>query len=247
MPSRILVEIAAFTPNAAIVAAKAGADRVELCSGYSEGGLSPSVGSIIQVRQSIAIPIHVMVRPRIGDFVYNAFEKDCILKEVDFLKTIAINGIVVGALTDEGNVDADFIQQVVEVAKPMSVTFHRAFDLCPDLFVEMELLIKCGVNRILTSGGKVSASEGVKVIAQLVSKANGRIIILPGGGVNAQNAKHIITEANVAELHLSAKKLVQSKMISKSEVSFTSVGQVSDENWYECSAVTVKEFLKIVQ
>jgi copper homeostasis protein len=247
MPNRILVEIAVFTPSAAIAAAKAGANRIELCSGFSEGGLSPSAGTIMQVRQSVTIPIHVMIRPRIGDFVYNYLEKKCILNDIEFCKQYGIDGIVVGALTDQGMVDTDFIKQVVEVAKPMSVTFHRAFDLCPNLFMAMELLIGCGVSRILTSGGKTTVVDGIEVISNLVARANNRIVILPGGGVKAVNAKRIIEETQVKELHLSAKELVYSSMKSHSEVNFTSVGQVSDANWYECSADSVKEILEVIK
>jgi copper homeostasis protein len=241
-----IVEIAAFTPNAAIAAASSGANRVELCSGYSEGGLSPSAGTIMKVRESISIPIHVMIRPRIGDFIYNLFEKECILQDIAFCKQVGIDGIVIGALTSEGEIDVDFIKRVVSESQPMSVTFHRAFDLCSNLFESMEVLILCGVNRILTSGGKPNVEEGLEVIAALVSQAEGRIVILPGGGVNSENANRIIEETNVVELHLSAKGLVKSKMKSKSEVNLCSEDEVSDTSWYECDAKKLKDLLKSV-
>ena len=240
----ITIEVAAFTPCAAITAAKAGADRIELCSGYSEGGLSPSAGTIQKVRENISIPLHVMIRPRIGDFVYSSLEKEAIINDMAFCKNLGIDGIVLGALTESGKVDADFVKKVIELAHPMSVTFHRAFDITKDLFEALNELISCGVDRILTSGGKSSAIEGIETISELVKLANDKLIILPGGGINPQNIQDIVSKTGVKEIHFSAKKLVQSPMSSQTKLSLTSSGEVSDSEWYECEAELVRELSK---
>jgi copper homeostasis protein len=232
--TRIIIEVASFTPNAAAAAYKAGADRIELCSGYAEGGLSPSAASILWVKENVPIPLHVMVRPRIGDFVYNETEKEIMLGDIQFCKEHQVDGIVAGALTTVGEVDAEFTKMMVEAAYPMSFTFHRAFDLCGDLPSALETLIQCGVQRVLTSGGEANCISGLKTIATLLEQVAGRIIILPGGGIKLENVNEIIKLKGINEIHLSGKQLVRSKMSKHSKVSFTSAGEVDDNNWYEC-------------
>ncbi|MFN3557585.1 MAG: copper homeostasis protein CutC [Bacteroidales bacterium] len=235
-PSRVITEIATFTPEAALVAARAGADRIELCSGYSEGGISPSAASIQYVRRQIQIPIHVMIRPRIGDFIYTPAEKEIILEDIRFCKQTGVQGIVCGALLPDGTIDKDFTQQMVEVASPMSVTFHRAFDLCPDLPQALHTLIECGIHRVLTSGGKPNALEGMHVLEQLVQQASNRLIILPGGGIRPGNVAELIARTGVREIHLSAKTLRASKASYQPGVTLTAPpGEVSDRTWFECN------------
>jgi copper homeostasis protein len=243
-PNRIILEVATFTPNAAIAAAKGGADRIELCSGYSEGGLSPSPGTIQYVRKMVNVPIHVMIRPRIGDFIYNQTEKECILNDIAFCKLNGVNGIVVGALTEDGSVDTDFMVTIVREAFPMSVTFHRAFDLCPDRINALESLIKCGVHRILTSGGMPNITLGMDNLVKIVAQAKGRINILPGGGVNAENVVDLVKATGVTEVHFSGKVLVKTVNRANPTVNLTSVGEVSDTSWYECNADKVKDLIK---
>lgn len=237
---KTLLEVAVFTPGSALIAAKAGADRIELCSGYSEGGLSPSAGTIQQVREKLMIPVHVMIRPRIGDFIYDAAEKEIILKDIAFCKKLGIDGIVTGALNPTGKVDKDFIQKVTDAAGDMSITFHRAFDLTSDLLESLETLINCGVSRILTSGGKESVPDGLETIISLVSQSADRIIILPGGGISTGNVKNIIHRSGVKEVHFSGKELVTSYMQPKEGISLTSHGQVSDYEWYECDSEKIE-------
>ncbi len=240
----ITIEVATFTLNAAITAANTGADRIELCSGYSEGGLSPSAGAIEFVRKKISVPLHVMVRPRIGDFVYNSLEKDVIISDINFCKNMGVDGIVVGALTKDGKVDVDFIKKIMELSHPMSVTFHRAFDITKDLFEALNELISCGVDRILTSGGRKSAVEGISTISELVKLAYDKIIILPGGGINPQNVQDILSKTGVKEIHFSAKTLVQSPMKKTSDLTLSSEGEVSDYEWYECGPNLITEMKK---
>jgi copper homeostasis protein len=247
MLDHIIVEIAAFTPSAAIAAQRAGAHRVELCSGYSEGGLSASVGTVNYVRKNISIPLHVMVRPRIGDFIYNEIEKECILAEIAFYKGIGVDGIVFGALKPDGNIDIDFLREIVDAAKPMSVTFHRAFDLCNNQSMALNDLIYCGVSRVLTSGGKQSVLEGIEQIALLVEQADNRIVILPGGEINAENVLAIVKKTGVIEVHLSGKMPVKSSLVPRSDINLTSFEGISDYEWYECSIDRVKRVLNVLK
>ena len=242
--NRTLIEVAAFTPGSALNAAIAGADRIELCSGYSEGGLSPSTGTILYVREKVNIPVFVMVRPRIGDFVYDDVEKDVILRDIEFCKKAGVDGIVTGALDVSGNVDVSFVKQVVEAAGGLPVTFHRAFDLCSNLQQSLEDLIDCGVTRVLTAGGKNSVPEGLETIRLLAKTAGDRIIILPGGGINAQNVNSIIESTGLNEIHCSGKELKNSRMRPKPQVSLTTRDEVNDHKWHESSIQKIKDIIE---
>ncbi|HPW66026.1 MAG TPA: copper homeostasis protein CutC [Salinivirgaceae bacterium] len=244
--NRTLLEVAVFTPESAIVACQAGADRIELCSGYSEGGLSPSAASIKLVRQSVDCKLHVMIRPRIGDFLYSEFEKEIILEDIKFCKITDVDGIVVGALTQSGDIDTDFVKTVVETAYPMQVTFHRAFDISRDLFSSLDELINCGVNRILTSGGKSSAFEGLQTLSELVKRAANKITILPGGGISPKNVLEILNTTKAREVHFSGKQLVKSKMEPLSRVKLSSTTDTDDYNWYECDFEVVRKMIYIL-
>ncbi len=241
---RTLIELAAFTPGSAINAAIAGADRIELCSGYSEGGLSPSSGTILYVKEKVNIPIFVMVRPRIGDFVYDEAEKEIILRDIEFCKKAGVDGIVTGALDVSGNVDVSFMKQVVEAASGLPVTFHRAFDLCSNLQQSLEDLIDCGITRVLTAGGKNTVAEGLETIRLLTKTAGDRIIILPGGGINAQNVQNIIESTGLNEIHCSGKELISSRMQPKPGVSLSATGEVNDHEWYESSIEKIKYIIE---
>jgi len=241
---KILAEVAVFTPRSALIAAEAGAGRVELCSGYSEGGLSPSAASILYVREWLKIPVHVMVRPRIGDFLYDEVEKNIIVRDIEFCKDAGIDGIVVGALDHAGTVDNAFVSRIVRLAHPMKVTFHRAFDLISDQAAALETLVQCGVHRVLTSGGKNRVVDALDKIAELADQAANRIIILPGGGINGGNVMEIIQKTGVREIHFSGKEKVSSPLSGLSPVSLTSHGDVSDNEWYESSAIKIRELLR---
>ena len=233
--SSILIEVAAFTPTAALVAAENGANRIELCSGFAEGGLSPSIGSVSLVRERIDIPLHVLIRPRVGDFVYNKYELLAIEKEIIAYKQLGVNGVVIGVLNSNATININALKRLIEVARPMSVTFHRAFDQCLTPLKELEKLIDCGVDRVLTSGCKPSVIEGIDTLKQLIKVADNHIIILPGGGVSPDNAKEIVQTLGIAELHLSGKIMTNSPMKELPiEVSLCSPSELLDFSWYEC-------------
>ncbi len=204
------LEIAVFGTEAALIADKAGADRIELCSGYADGGLTPSNGTIQLVKQQVKCPVFVMIRPRGGDFHYSANEIEVMKNDIAQCKSIGVDGIVLGLLDENRKIDKAGVQELVALAAPLPVTFHRAFDLCHEPFEALEILIDCGIKRILTSGQKSSAMEGATFIAELNKRANGRIIIMPGAGINAGTISEIKTITSCTEFHASAKRITSS-------------------------------------
>ncbi|MEO5641927.1 MAG: copper homeostasis protein CutC [Bacteroidia bacterium] len=201
------LEIAVFSAEAALLAYKAGADRLELCSGYGDGGLTPSFATIQLVKQKVKCPVFVMVRPRGGDFHYSPMEIEIMKQDIAQCKLLGVDGIVFGMLDKNGQLDASDLKELVALAAPLPVTFHRAFDLCHDPLEALEILIDCGVKRILTSGQKSSALQGVDLLTALNKKANGRITIMPGAGINAENISAIKSKTACTEFHASAKRI----------------------------------------
>jgi copper homeostasis protein len=179
----VLFEACLDSYQSAVNASKAGCDRIELCGNLIEGGTTPSAGLIISTRKNIpsSIPIHVMIRPRGGDFLYSNDEFEIMKEDIKFCKTAKVEGIVFGILLSNGKVDVSRCKELVEIAKPMNITFHRAFDMTIDPFEALEDIISIGnIQRILTSGQESSALEGIDLIRDLIKKAQGRIIIMPG-------------------------------------------------------------------
>ena len=184
-----------------------GADRLELCMHLSCGGLTPSPGLIRQTIEYSSVPVNILVRPRAGNFVYNKSELEVIECDIRYAHEIGASGIVCGFLREDGSLDKEKTRYFRELTRPLSFTFHRAFDLCPDPFQALEDIIECGCDRILTSGQMNSAPEGIDLIAKLIEKAAGRIIIMPGGGINAENVSGFL-EKGVTEVHASGSVLV---------------------------------------
>lgn len=208
----IKIEICVTNAESALKAQYAGADRIELCGNLLQGGITPGLSSVEVIRNNLKIDMNVMVRPREGDFIYDDFDFDIMLRDILYFKRAGADGIVTGILKKDGSVDSARCAELVRTAKPMTVTFHRAFDLSPDPYDSLEKIIKCGFNRILTSGLKKSAFEGRKLIKSLISKAGNRIIIMPGAGINNNNALELINYTSAKEIHLSAKTFSADKM-----------------------------------
>jgi copper homeostasis protein len=198
------IEICAYSLESCINAQAGGAGRIELCGGLGEGGTTPSAGLIEIVRKHIEIPIYVMIRPRGGDFVYDFFEEEIMRKDIDLAKNLGADGVVLGILTADGQVDVARTKALVEYAAPMKVTFHRAFDLTPDPVKALKDVIATGAERILTSGQKPSAIQATELLAKLAAEAKGAIEIMAGGGVNHNNAAELAA-TGVHALHLTAK------------------------------------------
>ncbi|PZF93251.1 copper homeostasis protein CutC [Micromonospora deserti] len=198
-------EICIDSVEGAVAAEAAGADRVELCSALFEGGLTPSIGTIETALRTVdRIRVHVIVRPRAGDFIYSPAEVDAMVRDVQAAVAAGAHGVVIGALTAEGDVDVPTTRKLIEAAGTASVTFHRAFDMVRDPFQALELLIELGVDRVLTSGQEVSVLEGAPLIAELVRRAERRIVVMPGGGITPRNIARIIEATGAEEYHFAA-------------------------------------------
>lgn len=182
----------------------AGAHRVELCASLFEGGLTPSRGAMRQARRVAGIGLHVIVRPRGGDFLPDADEFAAMLIDIATAREEGADGVVFGCLTLEGAVDVPRTRRLIEAARPMSVTFHRAFDMTADPFAALEALVELGVDRVLTSGQAASVLEGLPLITELVERAGSRLIVMPGGGITPHNVGRIVAAARPAELHFAA-------------------------------------------
>lgn len=208
----IFIEICLDSVESAIIAQEAGADRVELCANLSEGGITPSLGMIQAVRQAIDIPIHVMIRPRGGDFYYSDHEFEVMQKDISTVKLAGVDGVVLGILKPNGYVDIERTNMLVELARPMSVTFHRAFDMANDPMQSLEDIIHTGADRLLTSGQHETAWEGMAVIARLIEQANDRVVIMPGSGINETNVEALLATTQAREIHLSAGSRVESSV-----------------------------------
>ena len=215
----MIFELCAETIDACFAAREGGAHRIELCSGLSEGGVTPSHGLILDAVGRSGLPVHVLIRPRGGDFLYNDTEFETMLADVDLCSQSGCHGVVTGILNHDGTVDKIRNAQIVKIAKKagMGLTFHRAFDMCADQFQALEDIIELGFERILTSGGRSTAMEGASVIAHLVEKAAGRIAIMPGGGIDEHNVADLVHYTGVKEIHASARSNVQSHMKYKND------------------------------
>ncbi|QRR02665.1 copper homeostasis protein CutC [Dyadobacter sandarakinus] len=198
------IEVCAYSLESCINAQAGGAGRIELCSGLGEGGTTPSAGLIEIVRKHVDISLFVMIRPRGGDFVYDVFEEEIMRKDIDLAKKLGADGVVLGILNADGQVDISRTKALVDYAAPLKVTFHRAFDLTPDPVKALKAVIATGAERILTSGQKATAEEGIELLSQLAREAGSKIEIMAGGGVSHHNAARL-AEAGVHALHLTAK------------------------------------------
>lgn len=224
--NNILSEICVESLDGALVAQNTGANRIELCSSLSEGGLTPSAGLLQQVRKNIQLPIHVMIRPRRGDFCYSSLEIDTMIADIVHAKEQGTDGIVFGLLNTSGTININQTKQLIEAAYPLSVTFHRAFDLTRDPFEALETLTSLGINRILTSGSAPTVEQGIETLHKLITEAQDRIIIMPGGGITEQNVKTIIQKTQAKEIHFSGRTQIESPMqYHNKKLAFSSASQ----------------------
>lgn len=199
-----LLEVCAYNIQSCLVAQKAGAGRVELCASPAEGGVTPSYGTIQYAVQNTTIPIYVMIRPRGGDFVYDEHELRIMRQDIATCKELGVPGIAIGILRPDNTIDTEEMTRMVELASPMGVTCHKAFDRTPDAFAALESIIAAGCERVLTSGLEATAVAGAATLAQLVANAAGRIVIMPGGGVRSSNIGAVAADTHAMELHSSA-------------------------------------------
>lgn len=207
-----IIEIATSDFPSSYAAVQGGADRIELCDNLSEGGTTQSYGAIKLCREKLDVALFPIIRPRGGDFFYTNDEYEIMLSDVKLCKQLGCDGVVIGLLNPDGSIDVDRTKKLVDLAYPLEVTFHRAFDRCRDPFEALEQLIALGCSRILTSGQQPTAPAGADLIAELVKKAEDRIIIMPGSGVRKENISELAQKTGAVEFHSSLRTKVESRM-----------------------------------
>lgn len=244
------IEICCGSLQSGIVAQKAGAQRIELCSSLDLGGLTPSYGEIFMARKNLTIDINVLIRPRQGDFLYSNSEIDVMLADIEMCAKIGVAGVVIGALDKYGNIDVNTTKLLADTAKKqgMSVTFHRAIDVSSDIFNSLKTILGIDIDRVLTSGGKKSAKEGISAIKIMQQTAAGQIIIMPGSGVNNSNIVEIIEKTGVKEIHFTGSEYVKSQMQFKhSTLNFTPQALGGDYIKKETTILKLSEIMETLK
>ena len=238
------IEVCANSYESAFNAKKAGADRIELCAELAVGGITPSYGVIQKVLQDIDILVNVLIRPRSGNFTYSYAEFEVMKKDIELCKNLGCNGIVSGVLNIDNTVDIIRTKELIELAKPLSFTFHRAFDWLENPLTGIEQLIEIGVDRILTSGQENAAIKGIDLLIQLQNKAKGKLVILPGGGINTSNALEF-KKAGFKEIHFSATKLHET--IAKPRVQMNSSHFFDETKLAVSDERTIRNIINLVK
>ncbi len=247
MYENFLIEVCAATVGSAIAAQEGGAKRIELCDNLYEGGTTPSYAAIKIVRQMLQIGVNVMIRPRGGDFCYSDLEFEIMKEDIICSKDLGADGVVFGIILPDGNVDMERTRILTELARPMSTTFHRAFDMTPDPFKSMEDIISLGIERILTAGQKNKAFEGKELLKQLIEKAGERIIIMPGSGIDEKNIKEIRDYTGAKEFHLTRRKTVQSNMkYRKKEIFMGGLPQIPEYEIRVTDSQLIKKIIELI-
>ena len=220
----IEIEVCVESIAGALAAQNAGAHRLELCASLDQGGLTPSIGLVQAVRSTSSLPVMVMVRPRKGDFCYTAQELDVMLRDIDAIQSAGVCGVVLGALEADGTIDRGALRLLVSAAGSLSKTFHRAFDVVRNPYDAFEELIELGFERVLTSGQRRSAAEGIPLLSELVAQAGDRIVVMPGCGVTEHNAERILRETGAHAIHFSGSCYVPAPRVFEREDIFFSSG-----------------------
>jgi len=242
------IEIVVYNIDSAMKAQQGGADRVELCDNPGEGGTTPSYGTIELVRQHLNIDVYVMIRPRGGDFLYSFEEFHAMRKDIEACKRLSVDGVVFGILKPDGTLDKERCKKLITLARPMKVTCHRAFDMTCDPFQALEDCIEVGFDRILTAGQQMQASAGADGIAELIRRANNRIAIMPGSGVNEGTVQAIVSKTSATEIHFSATAFRESAMQYKNP-NITGMGseEGSEFSLRTVSAERIREIRKLAE
>jgi copper homeostasis protein len=243
-----LLEICCYSVQSAIIAEESGADRIELCAGVHEGGTTPSASCIKIIKKLVSIPVHVIIRPRGADFCYSDIEFECMKLDIIHCKENGVSGIVTGVLLSEGSIDVERTRELIDLAKPMNFTFHRAFDMVKDHFKALEQLIEIGADRILTSGGEQTAVMGKDLLKGLVEKASGRIVIMLGSGINHENILSLKTHTGAKEFHCSAKSLVRGRMeYQNPKIAMGGEENIPEFEFYEADSQKIRKIVSILK
>ena len=242
-----ILECCVDSVESAINAAKGGASRLELCSNLIIGGTTPDVALVKEIRKYSDIRIHALIRPRFGDFCYTEYEMEIMKSQIRALKEAGVEGVVIGVLDADGNLDISKMKELLQNAEGMSVTLHRAFDMCRDPFQALEEAILLGIHTILTSGQKASAWEGRKLLCQLMEQADGRIDIMAGAGINASVIEKLIPITKGSSYHMSGKITLDSKMkYRKADVSM-GLPSLSEYEIWQTSEEAVREAVQVLE
>lgn len=227
---RARVEVCVDSLASALAARDGGADRVELCDNLLEGGTTPSAAMVEICAERLDIPVFVIIRPRGGDFLYSPDELEVMRRDIVHARRLGAAGVVLGILTAAGTVDVPRTRALIDVARPLSVTFHRAFDAARDADAALDALLETGADRVLTSGGAATAEEGIGTIGKLVARAGGRLAVMAGGGVREDNVERIVRETGVSEVHFRAAVQSPSAMHHRNPaIDFRARTSLSDE------------------
>ena len=210
-----LLEICVDSPEGAVLAAAGGADRIELCAELSVGGVTPSAGAVAVARAGVELPLMVLLRPRSGDFCHGPAELAAMAADIDVIKATGADGVVLGVLTPDGTIDLEAVARLVARARPMQVTFHRAFDHTRDPFEALAALRELGVERVLSSGQAARAADATDLLRRLVADAGPDLSVMPGGGVRPANVAALVAATGCREVHASAGALVDGPAIHR--------------------------------
>jgi copper homeostasis protein len=242
--TEVLVEACVDAIDAALEAERGGAGRIELCGELLQGGVTPSAGLVAAVWDRIDIPLFVLIRPRAGDFLYTDDELDVMRRDIEQMKALGVDGVAVGALTASGDVDEATMRLLIELARPMAVTFHRAFDFVRDQDSALGSLLALGVDRVLTSGGAATALDGTSAIGRMVQRVGERMIVMAGGSVTAANVAEVVAGSGVKEVHVRGAARVESAMTHRRQAVSLSKSGGSD---YDRSVTRADEIRRVVE
>lgn len=236
-----ILECCVDSVESAIAAQKGGADRLELCSALVIGGLSPSPALYQKIREQIDIPIRVLLRPRFGDFCYTDFEHEILKEEVKTFRELGADGVVIGTLKPDGTLNMEQMKELMEEAKGMGVTLHRAFDMCQDPFAALEDAKKLGIDTILTSGQKNHCADGTALLKELVDRTQGKPEIMIGGGMDASIIPILHGETNASAYHMSGKTVLESRMLYRKEDVSMGIADMSEYEIWRTSETRIRE------
>ena len=243
----ILVEACVDSVASSLAAERGGARRLELCDALFDGGTTPSAGMIAACKETVSIPVFVMIRPRGGGFIYSDAECDVMRRDIVVARELGADGVVIGGLLPDGTVDLSLVRFLVEAAHWLPVTFHRAFDITPDLGASLELLAEAGVQRILTAGGASTAADGATVLADLVRQASSRLTVMAGGGVREENVRSLVSVSGVREVHVRLTRLTRGgEPPARAGLRVRKLLPEDDAAWEETDERRVRSFVRTV-
>ena len=240
------LEVCVDSAESAEAAAKGGADRVELCANLVIGGTTPPEALFEKIRSLTDIRVNVLIRPRYGDFLYTEYEFDMISRSVARIREMGANGVVIGCLLPDGSLDMERMKRLVELAGPMDVTLHRAFDMCRDAYEALDQAAALGIRTILTSGQKENSWAGRELIAGLVKESGGRVDIMAGGGVDAGKIRELIPATGAGSYHMSGKVVLDSGMVYRREEVSMGVPGMGEYEIFRTSEAKIREAREVL-